>query len=181
MEDDSSNEIRLVERGQFRKDKSTVFTSLPQLPANTRVLHLDYLYPPHERLEQWQDQDDISIEEITILYAGYHQQQQGVVEKYGKSIGCETSFSHISNPKDIERAGLEITKFLDRQNSEEYPTLITVDSLSVMLQYVSLNSVVQFTRHCISLFEQNETIGRFYISPQTHTEETNNTIQSLFY
>jgi hypothetical protein len=181
MQEDSSNEIRLVERGQFRKNKSTESTSLPQLPANTRVLHLDYLYPPQERLEQWQDQDDESIDEITILYAGYRQQQSEAVEKYGKSIGYETSFSHISNPKNIERAGLEITKFLDREDSGEYPTLITVDSLSVMLQYVSLNSVVQFTRHCIYLFEQNETIGRFYISPQTHTEETNNTIQSLFY
>ncbi|WP_449271593.1 DUF7504 family protein [Halobellus rufus] len=73
-----------------------------------------------------------------------------------------------------------MTKFLDSIGAEAYPTLIIVDSLSVILQYLSLDSTVRFTRQCISLFEQYRTIGRFSICPHAHTEETVNTIKSLF-
>ncbi|WP_144905951.1 DUF7504 family protein [Halobellus captivus] len=180
MGSDSSEDIRLIERDLYRENQSAFIASLPQLSPNTRVLHLDYLYSPQERVELWRDQDAEAIDELAILYAGYRRQKPGTIERYGKSIGYETTFTHISNPKDIQQAGLELTKFFDRVEAETYPTLVFVDSLSAMLQYVSLNDTVRFTRECLSLFERYGTVGRFSFTPQIHTAKTIDTIRDLF-
>jgi len=176
----STGDICLVERGLYRQDGSACIASFPESPRETRVLHLDYLYAPYERLELWRERGEDLIEELAILYAGYGMRGSETIKRCKEPSRVETLYTRSPSPKNIRQIGVEITKFLTCTDDETCQSVVFFDSVSVMLQYVSLNTAVQFIEECLILLNRSQAGGRFYFTPIVHDEETVNTIEQLF-
>lgn len=176
---DSINDTRLVERGLYRQDDSAFIDSFPEPPRDTRVLHVDYIYSPSERLELWEKQNSDLIKEITFLCIGYNI-KDGKTYTSKEISSSKITQTRISNPDDVQGIGIEITKFLTHTDDRTYPEIIFLDSISVMLQYVSLDTLVRFIQECLTTLDRCDAGGRFYFTPAAHDRETVNVIESLF-
>ena len=180
MEKQSTSDVRLIERSVNREDRSQFLASLPQLAPGTRLLHVDYLYSPRKRIELWHERGADAVDELGIVYAGYGHRDGEEIETYGESLNLDTTCTCVQSPKDVQGIGLEITKFFDRIAADEHPTVLFVDSLSVLLQYVPLDVAVQFVRQCLTQCQRYDVGARFYLSPEVHEPEVTERVQSLF-
>jgi hypothetical protein len=177
---DAIDEIRLVERSRYRQDHATFIESSPEFPREARVLHVDYVYTPEERLLLWSEQHQDVTKELTVLYAGHGVGEAERINQGDESWSFDAGCTRIPDPENVQRIGIEITKFLSRTGDGGHPAVIFFDSISVMLQYVSLSTAVQFIEACLASLERSEAGGRFYFTPAVHDEETLNTIEPLF-
>lgn len=177
---DAIDDIRLVERNLYRQDHSAFIESCPEFPRDTRVLHVDYVYTPDERLLLWAEQHREVIKQLSVLYAGHGVGNSERIRQSEEDWSFDTAYTRIPDPENIQQIGVEITKFLSRADSGTDPVILFFDSISVMLQYVSLDTAVQFIEQCLASLEQFAAGGQFYFAPAVHDEETVDVIESLF-
>ena len=152
---DAIDDIRLVERNLYRQDHSAFIESCPEFPRDTRVLHVDYVYTPDERLLLWAEQHREVIKQLSVLYAGHGVGNSERIRQSEEDWSFDTAYTRIPDPENIQQ-------------------------ISVMLQYVSLDTAVQFIEQCLASLEQFAAGGQFYFAPAVHDEETVDVIESLF-
>ena len=176
LELDDSN-VDFVEREPLPDDAQAFPATLPPIPHETRVLHLDYVWSPTARLEQWRDSAATTPTEIEIVHTGYAVPDSEAVTDFGESADLATDLTYVSEPGNLSLLGLELVKFLEGSPAEE-PAVVCVDSLSLMLRYASVDDVCQFVDQCCELMDAHEAITRFQFTPEAHDKETIERIQA---
>ena len=183
MEIDSSDggpDIDLIEQETVSDPAETVISTLPSVPADAHVLHIDYVYSPQARLQQWYEGDSDRVSEVAIVHTGYAVDDAQTIERFGESTGLTTRFTYVENPGDLTQVGLQLTKSFDRTDPDSRPAVVCVDSLSLMLQYASVDAVSSFVTESLRLITEHEATARFTLKPAVHDPDTLERLRSLF-
>ncbi|WP_147435629.1 hypothetical protein [Halobellus sp. Atlit-38R] len=155
-----------------------VYQTLPKLNPEARILHIDYVWAPKARLRYWDDELAEGPAEIGIVHTGYGLPDAQSIENYGESLGVKTTFTYVAQPGDLSRIGLELVKFLDRVSAEEAQVVVCVDSLSLMLQYASGDTVMNFLTELYNKLEYYDALGRIYFTPLAHSQQVVESIRA---
>jgi hypothetical protein len=175
---DRDSDVRIVERPVITSATDPVFSPPSSLEPDTHVLHLDCVFSPQARLQHWAETDVDRLAEVAIVHTGYAVDDATAVEAAGESLGIPTRFTYVGNPGDLSQVGLELVKFCDRTPTDD-PTIVYVDSVSLLLQYSSVDAVVSFLERCLELFEQHDVSARLFLTPAVHDPETVKRLRSV--
>ncbi|MFA1611806.1 DUF7504 family protein [Halobellus rubicundus] len=172
-------DVRLIERTPLRGDSQALAQILPALSPETWAFHIDYVWSPTARLQQWSDHAEEGPAEIGIVHTGYAVPDAGAIGDVSDSLGFSTTFSYVSEPGDLVQIGLELVKFFKRvpQNA---PAVVSVDSISLMLQYASVDDVCRFVDRSQDIIAARDAVARYYFTPEAHDSETVERIRSRF-
>ena len=86
----------------------------------------------------------------------------------------------ISDPSDLTGVGIAIAEFLSVWADTGNRTVVCVESLTALLQYVDASRVFQFCNELTSKFERAEALAHFHITPDAHEPQVWNVLSSLF-
>lgn len=158
---------RLVEKHPFAPVTDTQLVARSSLTQPLRVIYIDYVHSPRSRVEHWKGIQSQPTE-INILHAGWVNQAELSADRTGTAAGIPTEVQYIDEPGNLTRIGTELVKLLQETKNDSTQLIAFVDSLSLLLQYSSLGTVVRFIGECLDQFETHDAISRFYIDPTVH-------------
>ncbi|MFB6302518.1 MAG: hypothetical protein ABEH78_06625 [Haloferacaceae archaeon] len=139
-------------------------------PGETRLLLVTLVDTPATRLAAWDavvDERPAEVVAVRMAVAG------------GDTTGePEIDVHTISNPSNLTRFGVQITEALAALDGD-HPA-VCFHSLSVLLQYVTVEQAFQFLSVLKSHLDTAEATAHFHLDPSTHDEQTVATLCHLF-
>lgn len=149
----------------------------PGSAAAQNVLLVSYTKSPDAQLRRWQTHADqqpanlgiVSVEDSTRSVAAANS---------GDALGPAGPVETVSNPNDLTGLGIRITEFLTRWG-DDHRTVVCVDSLTAMLQYVDLETAYEFLHIVTGRFAALDAQAHFHMDPGAHDEQTVESVLSL--
>lgn len=111
------------------------------------------------------------------------------VDEFSRSTGPDGlsggnspfSVTTIGSPGDLTRLGIELTEFLETHaDKEPGEVLVTVESLTPMLQYADLEQVYRFVHVLTNLIRRTGAASVIHLDPEAHSPQVVATFTSLF-
>lgn len=120
-----------------------------------------------------------------------YEETVGPRESYLRVIDCVSSQSgstttgervrYVSSPGDLTGMGIEFSEIARNAQSAGVADLrVGFDSLSPLLMYVDLQRLFRFLHVFTSQIQSQGWLGVFSIDPESHDEQTINTLRQLF-
>jgi hypothetical protein len=156
---------------------------LPADPASLNVLAVQYTHGPDGWLDEWREHVGESPGRTTVVSVGDGRRGAAAADGGGTNYGGDDAGSTVSiveSPDDLTGLGITIGSHLER--GEEYSglTLVTLDSLTVLLQYVDLKRTFRFLHVMVNRVKSAGAIGHYHMDPDAHDEQTVTTLASVF-
>jgi KaiC/GvpD/RAD55 family RecA-like ATPase len=112
-------------------------------------------------------------------------------EGYLRLVDCVSSQSgsaqhgnairHVSSPGDLTGMGIEFSEVAQNAQSDGVERLrVGFDSLSPLLMYVDIQRLFRFLHVFTSQIQSQGWLGVFSIDPESHDDQTINTLSQLF-
>lgn len=141
---------------------------IPDDPEGANLLVVSYVRDADDYIGRW-------------VQVGGDADAVAVVEARGGEIPGEETDELVrhESPTDLTGIGIQSSEFLTRWRSEDGPTVV-FDSLTVLLQYASLETAFQFLHVFTSRVRDAEGLGYYYLDPNAHDEQTVATLKQLF-
>lgn len=149
----------------------------PGSAAAQNVLLVSYTKSPDAQLRRWRTHADqqpanlgiVSVEDSTRSVAAANG---------GDALGPAGPIETVSNPNDLTGLGIRITEFLTGWD-DDHRTVVCVDSLTAMLQYVDLETAYEFLHIVTGRFAALDAQAHFHMDPGAHDEQTVESVVSL--
>ncbi|QLD90261.1 hypothetical protein HWV07_14955 [Natronomonas salina] len=145
-------------------------------PAAADVLFVTVTKSARERLDALKrhaDAPPANVGVVSVQVGG-----SGGTARAGGEDG--PAVRRISDPSDLTGVGIAISEFLSAWRDTGNRTVVCVESLTALLQYVDANRVFQFCNEITSKFERAEALAHFHITPGAHEPQVLNVLSSLF-
>jgi hypothetical protein len=157
-------------------------TLLPGDPADLRVLAIEYTRGPDGWLEEWREHVGqppaeaavVSVDDGTRSAAS----DCGPATYGGDGVGA--AVTTVESPDDLTGLGIAVGGRLKRWEGSAAPTLITLDSLTVLLQYVDLKRAFRFLHVMVNRVKGAGGVGHYHMDPAAHDDQTVATLASVF-
>jgi hypothetical protein len=157
-------------------------TLLPADPADLRVLAVEYTRGPDGWLDEWRQHVGTPPAETAIVSVndGTRSASAGVDPTVYQGDGTGSAVSVVESPDDLTGLGITVGGHLKRWEDAAGPTLVTVDSLTVLLQYVDLKRAFRFLHVLVNRVKAAGAVGHYHMDPAAHEEQTVVTLASVF-
>ncbi|QIB72923.1 hypothetical protein GL213_00310 [Halogeometricum borinquense] len=87
----------------------------------------------------------------------------------------------VGNPSDVTGIGMQATKYLNSWEEDDATVVVALDSLTLMLQYVSLETLYRFLHVLTRRLDVLGATGLFFLDPSAQDQKTVNTLKTLFH
>ena len=157
-------------------------TLLPDDSAHLRVLAVEYTRGPDGWLDEWNRHVGRPPTETAIVSVndGTRSAAAAVDPAVYEGDGDGSAISVVESPDDLTGLGITIGGHLKRWEESADPVLVTVDSLTVLLQYVDLKRAFRFLHVMVNRVKGAGAVGHYHMDPAAHDEQTVATLASVF-
>jgi hypothetical protein len=154
---------------------------LPGDPGTLRVLAIEYTRGPDGWLEEWNRHVGRAPAEAAVVSVGDGTRSAAAsgVDVY-EGNGTESTVSVVESPDDLTGLGITVGGHLKQWAGADGPTLVTLDSLTVLLQYVDLKRAFRFLHVMVNRVKGAGAVGHYHMDPAAHDEQTVATLASVF-
>lgn len=157
-------------------------TLLPADPPDLRVFAIEYQRGPDGWLEEWRTHVGTPPAESTIV--SVDDCTRSAATGGGPAVydrdGTGSAVSVVESPDDLTGLGITVGGHLEQWEGGEGPALLTLDSLTVLLQYVDLKRAFRFLHVVVNRVEGVGAAGHYHMDPAAHDERTVATLASVF-
>jgi len=180
---DASNVLVLSDSLDTDTRASYYDTLLPDEAPDMCVLAVEYTRGPDRWLDEWRrhvgrppaETAIISVDDATRSAAA------GPVDP---SVYEDDDTGHavsvVESPGDLTGLGITVGGRLKQWEGNDGPVLVTVDSLTVLLQYVDLKRAFRFLHVMVNRVKSAGAVGHYHMDPAAHDEQTVATLASVF-
>jgi hypothetical protein len=180
---DAANVLVLSDGMDSEARASYYDTLLPEVPTDLRVLAVEYTRGPDGWLEEWRrhvgelpaETSIVSVDD-GVRSAAVPAADPSVVEPDATGTAVTT----VASPDDLTGLGITVGNHLRRWDEQPGPALLTLDSLTVLLQFVDLKRVFRFLHVIAGRVRAAGGIGHYHMDPAAHDEQTVATLSSVF-
>ena len=155
---------------------------VPDRPADQDVLVVNYRRSPDEWLDEWRRYADasprraaiVSVDDLTRSAAASASASgsDGVTPVGPNTIVC------VERPDDLTGVGIRIHQCLDEFDCRR--TIVTIDSLTILLQYVEMRAVFRFLHVLTNRIAGTDVVAHYHMDPGAHDDRTIAILGSLF-
>ncbi len=150
---------------------------LPDALESVDVLAVDYRQTPDQWVDEWKRHVGeqprrctiVSVDEATRSVSG------GADERTRRGPNTVTC---LKSPTDLTGLGITISEYLADEGSDR--TVLTFDSLTVLLQYVDLQRAFRFLHVLANRVETVGATAYYHMDPGAHDDTDVATLTSLF-
>lgn len=158
-------------------------TLLPADPSDLRVLAIEYARGPDGWLGEWRthvgklpaETAIISIDD-GVRSAAAPAVDPTTYERTGNGISVGT----VESPDDLTGLGIAVGGQLKRWADTPESVLLTLNSMTVLLQYVELKRVFRFLHVLVNRVKAAGAVGHYHMDPAAHDEQVVETLASVF-
>lgn len=148
-------------------------------PEDANLLSITLTGAPDDRLDAWQrDLDGGLPDEIAVV--SVNEQLRGDATSFPTDSGSSLHVGTVSNPADLTGLGIEVTKHLERWQTNDNETVICFHSLSTLLQYTDLESTFRFLHTLSGRVATIDGRAHYHMDPDVHDDKTVQTLLQLF-
>lgn len=136
---------------------------------------------PHRRLETWK-RHGADPERVAILSVE-ESRSVAATDGGGTTVGPDgtpVTTTTVSEPGDLTGIGIKLTQCLSSWADDATPTVVCVDSLTTLLQYVDPERVFRFLQETTNRVETVGAVAHYHVDPGAHDEQTLSTIAGAF-
>lgn len=101
-------------------------------------------------------------------------------DSFGDDTPDGVAVETVSSPADVTGIGMRATKYLDGWAEDDATVVVSLDSLTLVLQYVSLETLYRFLHVLTGRLDAVGAKGLFFLDPSTQDAKTVNTLKTLF-
>lgn len=170
---DASNVLLLAPSFQDGVDAACTQLHAGEKPADARVLAVTYTRSPHEWVADWLDSVGTMPADGLLVSVGDGGRTDGA-----DPGGDVWTVERISNAGNLTRLGITLSDYL--ADGGRGRTRLCFDSLTVLLQYASLERAFKFLHAITSRVRSANAVGHYHLDPAAHDEQTLATIKGLF-
>ena len=154
---------------------------LPADPGSLNVLAIQYTRGPDGWLDEWREYVGESPARTAVVSVddGTRSAAAGRDSTAYEGDGGST-LSIVESPDDLTGLGITIGSHLERWDDHPGRTLITLDSLTVLLQYVDLKRAFRFLHMMVNRVKSAGAVGHYHMDPAAHDDQTVATLASVF-
>lgn len=169
---DASNILVLAPLSPWgTKAYAELLASVTSTEANLAVV--TYTQPPELWLSDWKNAQHPLPPDLTFVHGG---------PKQGEDItqqGSNISTIRVS-PRDPMDIITTVTEELDRWDATQNASVVSVQTLTVLLEYVDFDTAFRYLHVLIHRIRGADATGYYQIDPSIHEQETINTLSVLF-
>ena len=147
-------------------------TFLPVDPSERTVLAVEYSRSPGQYLAEWERHRGAVPARCGIIDVG----EPGATADAGSVDGAKVA--RIESPGDLTGIGMKVGDFLASDGGSD--TVLTLDSLTVLLQYVELERAFRFLNAIASQVRQVGAVAHYHADPNAHDDGELATIAQLY-
>jgi hypothetical protein len=140
---------------------------VPDDPDEATVLWVSFRRDPRACVDQWVDATGDQPRDGGVIFVS----ESGATDVDGVTV--ET----ISSPSDLTGLGIAIGEFIGEAEGDP---VVCVDSLTAMLQYVTVETAYEFLHTITGQLYAADASAHFHIDPTAHDDQTVDSIASLF-
>lgn len=141
-------------------------------PATRDVLAVQYKGTPQAYLEEWDRFRGGVPHRCGIVCV------DGSTSRDGDGIGDRCAVTHVESPADLTGVGMKVSRYLDEHGGRD--TVVTVDSLTVVLQYVAVERAFRFLNTIATQVREVGAVAHYRADPNAHDDQVLATLASLF-
>lgn len=155
---------------------------LPEEPARLRVLAIEYTRGPDEWVDEWRRHVGTPPAETAIVSVDDRMRSAAapVDPSVYESDGTGHAVSVVESPDDLTGLGITLGRHLNRWEESDGSVLVTLDSLTVLLQYVDLKRAFRFLHVLVNRVKSAGAVGHYHMDPAAHDDQTVATLTSVF-
>ncbi|MBX0298251.1 hypothetical protein EGH23_25670 [Halomicroarcula sp. F27] len=166
----------------FEMERQTTCLALRTIsdPARTNALSITYTNSPRTRLALAKRYGVQPPADSVILYVSADSYVMNTDS--GDQADAAVTIRHLDSPADLTSLGTRITAQLDTwtETTSERQIVVCFDSVTVLLQYISVAQAGRFLDVVTNLFAEHDAIAHFHLDPEAHTEQTLNKLRPFF-
>jgi hypothetical protein len=171
----ASNVLVLAPTMSDRARRSYFETLLPDNPAALDVLSVNYRSSPDQWLDEWQRYAGDRPRRCAIVSI---EESAGSGADAGKTRSDSNTVIQANSPTDLTGLGITISQYLDGNGGPQ--TVITLESLTILLQYVDLQRAFRFLHVLANRTIESGSVTHYHMDQTAHDEQTVVTLESLF-
>lgn len=137
-----------------------------------------------DAVEEWRDVMALHSTDRSvvgrILLAGDFTRSGGAQLAETKVHSNDLQLDTVPDPTNLTAIGLLIAHFLEECESRDNRPVVCFQSITELLQHVSLQKTYHFLTLVLSRLRLAGAAGYFYLDPAAHDEQTRLTLESLF-
>ncbi len=160
-------ESALVLSGAMRRPHTSQF--LPLDAENVYVLGVSLVTPPDRWVRQWNESAGDRTARVAVVTTAERE----------RDAGEGVTVATVSEASDLTGLGIQVSNFVEA-TPEDAEVLVGFDSLTILLQYVDLQSVYRFINLLTTRLEGVGARTVVFFDPHTTDEQSVATIRSLF-
>ena len=169
----ASNVLVLAESLDDAARESYYGTLLPEDPSSVDVLAVDYRWTPEEYLEEWRRYVDGQPRRCGIVCVDESARSSGDGSEVGPG-----AVATVESPTDLTGLGITVGNYLESNGGSD--TIVTFDSLTMLLQYVERERAFRFLGVLGNRVEEADAVAHYHMDPKAHDNQEMATLSSLF-
>ena len=169
----ASNVLVLTESLDDAARESYYRTLLPEDPSSVDVLAVDYRRTPEEYLEEWRRYVDDQPRRCGIVCVDGSARSSGDGSEVGPG-----AVATVESPTDLTGLGITVGNYLESNGGSD--TIVTFDSLTMLLQYVERERAFRFLGVLGNRVEEADAVAHYHMDPKAHDDQEMATLSSLF-
>ena len=169
----TSNILVLVTSLDDTARESYYETLLPDEPSEVDVLAVDYRRTPDQYLDEWERYVDDQPRRCGIVRVDESTGSDGDETEVGPG-----AVAAVESPTDLTGLGIKVGNYLENYGSSD--TVVTYDSLTMLLQYVELERAFRFLHVLTNRVQDADAVAHYHMDPKAHDEQVMATLSSLF-
>ncbi|MEF8840402.1 MAG: hypothetical protein V5A62_02090 [Haloarculaceae archaeon] len=158
-------------------------TLLPDDPSRLHVLGIEYTRGPDGWLDEWREhvgRPPAETAVVSVNDATRSAASSVVGPTTYEGDGTGSAVSTVESPDDLTGLGIAVGEHLKRWEGSAEPTLVTLDSLTVLLGYVDLKRTFRFLHVMVNRVKGAGGVGHYHMDPAAHDDRTVATLASVF-
>ncbi|WP_224270372.1 DUF7504 family protein [Haloprofundus salinisoli] len=177
---DEASSILLLSPSLGEGESDTCIELLHPDDVDKNALWVSYTKSPDAQLRRWRTHSEHPPASVGVVSVGDSMRSVSAPAPAGAgdqelNAGVET----VANPNDLTGLGISITEHLSRWEDNGNRTVVCVDSLTAMLQYVELQTAYEFLHVLTGRLYATGAVAHFHMDPGAHDEQTVESIVSL--
>lgn len=176
--DGASNVLVLSPTMDERARRSYYEELLPDDPGSLDVLAVDYRRTPDKWLDEWQRYAGARPRRSAIICVDETTRSAAAAGGNPGLAADPATATTVENPSDLTGLGITVSEYLSAHGNAD--TVVTFDSLTVLLQFVEIQRAFRFLHVLANRVSTAGAVGHYHMDPEAHTDQEVATLASLF-
>lgn len=173
LPDEAHNVLLLGTGDAIRTHGTCSSIAVDGAPDRTRVVAISYLRDAETYREQWRESVGTLPEHLAVIEA------QDAPSSENKTSPYDDTDVLTESPDDLMWLGIHANEYLTRWHDVDDPVALCLDSLSVLLQYVSVERAYKFLHVLTGRIERAGAKAHYHMNPTLHDTQEINTVKQL--